>query len=150
MNEIMPVNVSTEKDPSLIQIGPTLSSARAICRFLKNFQKNVLRGPAKTCVESLLRLCSLGSLSASRFDPSFSNLGLQLRMFNGQLQCEACVARFEAALEQEAPKPDQEGQTSSEEACKARSEAPLELGAKISDVLEESKMSPLANQQPLS
>ena len=51
-------------------------------------------------------------------------------MFNGQLQCEACVARFEAALEQEAPKSDQEGQTSSEEACKARAEAPLELGAK--------------------
>ena len=51
-------------------------------------------------------------------------------MFNGRPQCKACVARFEAALEQEASKSDQEGQTSSEEACKARSEAPLELGAK--------------------
>ncbi|GGR61112.1 hypothetical protein GCM10010168_93720 [Actinoplanes ianthinogenes] len=40
------------------------------------------------------------------------------------------MARFEAALEQEAPKSDQEGQMSSKEACKARSEAPLELGAK--------------------
>ena len=70
MIEIMSVNVSTEKDSGLIQIGPTLSSARAICRFLKNFQKqNVLRGPVKTCVESLLRLCSLGSLSASRLNP---------------------------------------------------------------------------------
>ena len=70
MNEIMLVSLSTEKDPGLIQIGSTLSSARAICRFCKNFQKqNVLRGPVKTCVESLLRLCSLGSLSASRLDP---------------------------------------------------------------------------------
>ncbi|KAF5932346.1 hypothetical protein HYC85_028517 [Camellia sinensis] len=39
MNEIMLVSVSTEKDPGLIQTGFTLSSARAICRFLKNFQK---------------------------------------------------------------------------------------------------------------
>ena len=39
------------------------------------------------------------------------------------------MAKFEAALEQEAPKSDQEDQTSSEEACKARSEAPLELGS---------------------
>ena len=77
MNEIMLVNVSTGKDPGLIQIGSTLSSARAICRFLKNFQKNVLRGPAKTCMESLLTLCSLGSLSASRLDPSaFKTLNL--------------------------------------------------------------------------
>ena len=35
MIEIVLVNVSTEKDPSLIQIGSTQSSARAICRFLK-------------------------------------------------------------------------------------------------------------------
>ena len=70
MNEIMLVCVSTEKDPGLIQTGLTLSSARAICRFLKNFQKqNILRDPAKTCVESLLRLCSLGSFSASRLNP---------------------------------------------------------------------------------
>ena len=41
MNEIMLVGVSTEKDPGLIQIGSTLSSARAICRFLKNFQKQM-------------------------------------------------------------------------------------------------------------
>ena len=60
------------------------------------------------------------------------------------------MARFEAALEQEAPKSDQEDQTSSEEACKARTEVPLELGAKISDMLEELKMSPLAKQQPFS
>ena len=58
------------------------------------------------------------------------NLELEFRRFNGQLQCEDCVARFEAALEQEAPKSDQEGQTSSKEACKARAKAPLELGAK--------------------
>ena len=84
MNEIMLISVSTEKDPGLIQIGSTLSSARAICRFLKNFQKqNVLRGPAKTSVESLLRLCSLGSLSASRFDTSLSNIEPEFRMFNG-------------------------------------------------------------------
>ena len=51
-------------------------------------------------------------------------------MFNGQLQREACVARFKAALEQEARKSDQEDQISSKEACKARSEAPFELGAK--------------------
>ncbi|GMP54218.1 hypothetical protein CsSME_00019450 [Camellia sinensis var. sinensis] len=69
MIEIMLVNVSTEKDPSLIQIGPTLSSARATSRFLKRFQKNILRHPVKTYVESLLRMCSLGSLSASRLDP---------------------------------------------------------------------------------
>ena len=76
MNGIMFVNVSTEKDPSLIQIGSTLSSARAICRFLKNFQKqNVLRSPVKTYVESLLRLCSLGSLSASRLELLLANLG---------------------------------------------------------------------------
>ena len=111
MNEIMFVNVSTEKDPHLIQIGPTLSSARAICRFLKTFQKqNVLRSPAKTCVESLLRLCSLGSLSASRFDPSLSNLEPEFRTFNGQPQRETRVASFEASLEQEAPKSDQEDQ----------------------------------------
>ena len=99
MIEIMLVNVSTEKDPGLIQIGPTLSSARATSRFLKRFQKNVLRDPTKTCVELLLRLCSLGSLSASRLDPSFSNLGLKFRMVNGQLSKEACAAIFEAALE---------------------------------------------------
>ncbi|GMP52368.1 hypothetical protein CsSME_00018210 [Camellia sinensis var. sinensis] len=58
-------------------------------------------------------------------------------MFSGQLQCEACVARFEAALELGAGKSDQEDQMSSKEACKARSEAPLELGAKMSKVLEE-------------
>ena len=56
------------------------------------------------------------------------------------------MARFEAALEQEAPKSDQEDQTSSEEACEAKSEAPLELGAKMSDMLEEPKMDPSANQ----
>ena len=38
----------------------------------------------------------------------------------------------------------------SEEACKARTEVPLEPGAKISDMLEELKMSPLAKQQPFS
>ena len=38
MNEIMFVNVSTEKDPGLIQIGPTPSSARALSHFLKRFQ----------------------------------------------------------------------------------------------------------------
>ena len=51
-------------------------------------------------------------------------------MFNGQLQREACEARFKAALEQEARKSDQEDQMSSKEACKARLEAPLELGTK--------------------
>ena len=81
-NEIMLVNVSTEKDPGLIQIGSTLSSARATSRFLKRFQKNVLRGLAKTYVESRLRLCSLGSLSVSRLDPLLSNLELGFRMFN--------------------------------------------------------------------
>ncbi|GMP78913.1 hypothetical protein CsSME_00034671 [Camellia sinensis var. sinensis] len=45
-------------------------------------------------------------------------------------QCEARVARFKAALEQEAPKSDQEDRLSSKEAYKARSEASLELGAK--------------------
>ena len=35
MNEIMFVNVSTETDPGLIQVGSTLSSTRAIGRFLK-------------------------------------------------------------------------------------------------------------------
>ena len=99
MIEIMLVNVSTEKDPGLIQIGLALSSARATGRFLKRFQKNVLRDPAKTCVESLLRLCSLGSLSASRLDPSFSNLGLKFRMVKGQPSKEAYVAIFEVALE---------------------------------------------------
>ena len=40
MIEIMLVYVSAEKDPGFIQIGSTLSSARAICRFLKkNFKK---------------------------------------------------------------------------------------------------------------
>ena len=43
-------------------------------------------------------------------------------------------------------KSDQEDQTSSEEACKAKLEAPLELGAKMSDVLEESKMDLSVNQ----
>ena len=70
MNEIMFVNVSTKKDSGLIQIGSTLSFARAISLFLKRFQKkNVLRSPVKTCVESFLRLCSLVSLSALRLDP---------------------------------------------------------------------------------
>ena len=41
MIEIMLVYVSTEKDPGLIQFGSTLPSARAICRFLKNFQKQM-------------------------------------------------------------------------------------------------------------
>ena len=67
-------------------------------------------------------------------------------MFNGQPRYEAYVARFETALEQEAPKSDQEDQTSSEEACEARTKAPLELGAKMSDVLEEPKMDHSANQ----
>ena len=109
MIEIMLVNMSTEKDPGLIQIGPTLSSARATSRFLKRFQKNILRDPAKTCVESLLRLCSLGSLSASRLDPSFPNLELGFRRFNDQPQCEACVAVFKAALKLGAGKSDQRG-----------------------------------------
>ena len=147
MNEIMLVSVSTEKDPGLIQTGFTLSSARAICHFLKNFQKlNVLRGPAMTCVESLLRLCNLRSLSASRLEPLLSNLDLGFRVFTGRPRCEACAARFETALEREAPKSDQEDQTSSEEACEARTETPLELGAKMSDVLEEAKMDPSANR----
>ena len=67
-------------------------------------------------------------------------------MFNGQPRYEACVARFETALEQEAPKSDQEDQTSSEGACEARIETLLELGAKMSDVLEAPKMDPSANQ----
>ena len=142
MNEIMFVNVSTENDPDLIQIGSTLSSTRGICRFLKNFQKqNVLRSPVKTYVESLLRLCSLGSLSASRLDSSFSNLGLELRKFKGQLQCKACVAGSRAARELAATKSDQE-------ACEARSGTPLELGARISNVLEESKMKIGKNAKP--
>ena len=37
----MLVSVSTGKDPGLIQIGSTLSSARAIYRLLKNFQKQM-------------------------------------------------------------------------------------------------------------
>ena len=111
------------RTPALIQIGSTLSSARATGRFLKRFQKNVLRGPAKTYVESLLRLCSLGSLSVSRLDPLLLNLELGFRMFNGQLQCKACVAGSKAAREVAATK-------SNQEACEARSEAPLELGAK--------------------
>ena len=53
MNEIMLVNVSTEKDPGLIQIGFVLSSARAICRFLKNFQKK--KYFARSC-EALCRI----------------------------------------------------------------------------------------------
>ena len=56
------------------------------------------------------------------------------------------MARLEAALEQEAPKSDQEDQISSEEACEARTEAPLQLGAKMSNVLKEPKMGPSANQ----
>ena len=40
------------------------------------------------------------------------------------------MARLEAALEQEAPKSDQEDQISSEEACKARTEAPLQTRGK--------------------
>ena len=44
-------------------------------------------------------------------------------MFNGQLQREACVARFKAALEQEAPKSDQEDHISADEDCEARTEA---------------------------
>ena len=40
------------------------------------------------------------------------------------------MARFEAALEQEAPKSDKKDQMSSKEACEARSKVPLELGAK--------------------
>ncbi|KAF5932153.1 hypothetical protein HYC85_028324 [Camellia sinensis] len=82
-------------------------------------------------------------------------------MFNGQTaitlnvhsecsmakpQCEARVAKFKAALEQEAPKSDQEDQMSSRQACKAKSEAPLELGAIMSNALEEPKMDPSANQ----
>ena len=97
-------------------------------------------------MESLLRLCSLGSLSASTLEPLLSNLDLGFKVFNGQPRYEACVARFETALEQEAPKSDQEDQTSSEEACEARTETPLELGAKMSDVLEELKMDPSASQ----
>ena len=91
LNEIMLVSVSTGKDPGLIQIGSILSSGRVTSRSLKIFKKkkNVLRDPAKTCVESLLGLCSLGSLLASRLDPSFSNLELGFRRFNDQPQCKA-------------------------------------------------------------
>ena len=102
MNEIMFVIVSTEKDLDLIQIGSALSSARATGRFLKRFQKNVLRRPARTCVEARLRLCRLGSVSASRLDPLLSNLELRFRMVNGQPQCKARVAGSEAAHELEA------------------------------------------------
>ena len=56
------------------------------------------------------------------------------------------MARFETVLKQEAPKSSQEDQISSEEACEARIEAPLQLGAKTSDVLEKPKMGPSANQ----
>mgnify|MGYP003702323441 CR=1 FL=1 len=49
------------------------------------------------------------------------------------------MAGAEVALELGAGKSDQEDQMSSKKACKARSEAPLELGAKMSKVLEESK-----------
>jgi len=74
MNEIMSVNVSTEKDPSLVQIGSTLSSEEdeRLVALLKDF-KNVLRGPVKTCLESILRLYSTGSLSASDATPLLSN-----------------------------------------------------------------------------
>ena len=96
-----------------------------------------MRGPAKTCVELLLRLCSLGSLSASRLEPLLQNLEPQFGVFNDRPSREAFVARLEAVLEQEAPKSDQEDQISSEDACEARTEAPLQLGAKMSDALEE-------------
>ena len=56
------------------------------------------------------------------------------------------MARLEVALEQGAPKSDQEDHISSEEACEARTEAPLQLGAKMSDVLEELKMGTSTNQ----
>ena len=46
MIEIMLVNMSTEKDPGLILIGPTLSSARATSRFLKRFQNKYF---ARSC-----------------------------------------------------------------------------------------------------
>ena len=49
MNEIMLVSASTEKDPGLIQIGSALSSARVICRFLKNFQKCFARSYKDQC-----------------------------------------------------------------------------------------------------
>ena len=57
------------------------------------------------------------------------------------------MARFKVALEQEAPKSDREDQMSSNEACEARSKVPLELGAKMSKVLERPKMDHSANQQ---
>ena len=125
----MLVSVSTGKDPGLIQIGSALPSAGVISRFLKRFKrKNVLRGPAKTCVGSLLRLCSLGSLSASRFDPSLSNLEPEFRTFNGQPQREACVA----ILKQPSNKRHQSQikKIRSKEACKARSEAPPQTRGK--------------------
>ena len=61
-------------------------------------------------------------------------------MFNGQLPYEACVARFEAALGQEAPKSDQR------KLVKLDQKPPLKLGAKKSDMLEEPKMDPSVNQ----
>ncbi|KAF5932934.1 hypothetical protein HYC85_029105 [Camellia sinensis] len=51
-------------------------------------------------------------------------------MFNGQPQCEGCVARFEATLELGARKSDQKDQVLSKEACEAKSEAPARTRGK--------------------
>ena len=111
MNEIMPVSVSTEKDPGLVQTGSTLSSARAICRFLKNFQKKCFAWSCEDMCGIALEIVQLRiALSLETRPPYFQTIELGFRMFNRQLQCKACVARFEAALE---------------------------LGAKMSDALEE-------------
>ena len=83
MNEIMLVSVSTEKDPGLIQIGFTLSLARAICRFLKNFQKT--KCFARSCED----LCGIAleivqlriALSLETRPLCFQNLELEFRMF---------------------------------------------------------------------
>ena len=66
-------------------------------------------------------------------------------MFNGQPPYEACVARFEAALGQEAPKV-RSRRSAQRKLVKLDQQPPLKLGAKMSDILEEPKMDLSVNQ----
>ena len=113
--------------------------------FLKDFKNCFVRSCEDLCGIALEIVQPRITLSLKIQSICFRTLN-PFRTFNGQPPCEACVARFKAALEQEARKSDQEDQISSEEACEARTKAPLELGTKISDMLEDPKMDPSVNQ----
>ena len=147
MNEIMLVSVSTEKDPGLVQPGFALSSARAICRFLKKISKT------KCFAQSCEDLCGIAleivqpriALSLEPQPLRFQTLTLNSAGSTVNYDVRPVWPDLKQPSNKRPGKSDQKDQKI-RRSLRSRTETPLELGAKMSDVLEEPKMDPAANQ----